>query len=67
LIDGNGSAPKTPPNYPTFFFFIMTRDLAISLLRQGNTGTEILNILDTIESGGDDSDTPTPTMEEIQF
>jgi hypothetical protein len=45
----------------------MTRALALSLLRQGNNGTEILNILDTIESGGDDTDTPTPTMEEIQF
>ncbi len=45
----------------------MTRALALSLLRQGNNGDEILNILDTIADGGDDSDTPTPTLEEIQF
>ena len=45
----------------------MSRDLAISLLRQGTNGDEILSILDTIADGGDDSDTPTPTLEEIQF
>jgi hypothetical protein len=45
----------------------MTLSLALSLLRKGSNGDEILSILDTIADGGDDSDTPTPTLEEIQF
>ena len=32
----------------TLFFFIMTQAIALSLLAQGNTGSEILQILDTL-------------------
>jgi hypothetical protein len=41
------------PNFPsslTLTFFQMTLDLAISLLRQGNNGDQILQILDSISS-----------------
>lgn len=44
----------------------MTRDLALSLLRQGSNGDAILQILGTI--AGDDTMPQTePTAEEIQF
>ncbi len=45
----------------------------ISMLRQGNTGSDILSILDviagnTISEGNDDTQTATmPTLEEIEF
>jgi hypothetical protein len=42
----------------------MTKDLLVSMLRKGNTGDEILQILDTIMKEGEDSE---PTLEEIQF
>ena len=43
----------------------MTRDLALSLLRQGNDGDEILQILETIAAPeGSDAE---PTDQEIQF
>ena len=43
----------------------MSRELALSLLRSGNDGAEILQILETIAT--DDSSNPQPTAEEIQF
>jgi hypothetical protein len=43
----------------------MSRDLALSLLRSGSNGDEILQILETIAA--DDSDDAAPTLEEIQF
>jgi hypothetical protein len=43
----------------TLFFFIMSKQVLLSLLAQGNNGTEILSILDAIVadevSEGDDS------------
>lgn len=46
----------------------MTREIIISLLRQGSTGTEILNILDTVVSGIDAvDDTSEPTLDDIDF
>lgn len=42
----------------------MSRELALSLLRQGNTGDQILQILDTIATPADDNE---PTDQEIQF
>jgi hypothetical protein len=48
----------------------MTKDLYISVLRQGNNGTEILQILDNIISGESSSSIPLPvepTSEEIAF
>ncbi len=47
------------------FFFIMSRSIALSLLRQGNTGEEILQILDVIAS--DQPDGAEPTLETIEF
>jgi hypothetical protein len=43
----------------------MTRDLALSLLRSGNDGDEILSILETIAAP--ESNDPAPTLEEVQF
>ena len=44
----------------------MSRELALSLLRQGSNGDQILQILETI-AADDSSNTPEPTVEEIQF
>jgi hypothetical protein len=43
----------------------MSLSLALSLLRQGNNGDEILSILETIAT--DESSDPAPTLEEVQF
>ncbi len=43
----------------------MTLNLALSLLRQGRNGEQILSILDSIASP--ESDAPQPTAEPIQF
>ena len=53
----------------------MSKQVMISMLRQGNTGSEILSILDVIASDmisdGTDTDSvsgfATPTLEEIEF
>ncbi len=46
----------------------MSKQVLIAMLRQGNTGTEILSILDAIvgeeASTGEDN---TPTLEPIEF
>ncbi len=43
----------------------MTRDLALSLLRSGSNGDEILQILETIATPEDES--AQPTADPIQF
>jgi hypothetical protein len=43
----------------------MSLTLALSLLRQGNDGDEILSILETIAAP--ESSDPAPTLEEVQF
>ena len=49
----------------------MSRDIAISLLRQGSTGQEILQILDTIAVGDSvsesDASAAEPTLDAIEF
>ena len=49
----------------------MSRDLYVSLLRQGNTGNEILSILESFVDGSDDSvgaeDGAGPTLNPIAF
>lgn len=46
----------------------MTKDLYVSLLRQGNTGSEILQILDTIASDTmSETVEQSPTLEPIEF
>jgi len=44
----------------------MSKELLISMLRKGQTGDEILTILDMI-STDDDTNSVEPTLEEIQF
>ena len=44
----------------------MSRELALSLLRQGGNGSQILQILETI-AADDSAPDPQPTAEEIQF
>ena len=50
------------------FFFIMSKSVMLSLLAQGNTGDEILSILDPLAAGnvaeGYDNE---PTLNEIEF
>ena len=55
---------STVPN--TFLFFIMSKSIMISLLRKGNTGNEILEILEAIVSE-DMSQVNEPTLEELEF
>lgn len=50
----------------------MTRETILGLLRQGNTGNEILSILDIIGDGGASDDSaqsslPQPTLSAIEF
>ena len=49
----------------------MSYDVVLSLLDQGNTGTEILQILDAIcdgvSDGGDSNSAAVPTLSEVQF
>ena len=39
---------KAPTVLYTFLFNIMSRSIALGMLRQGNNGEQILNILETI-------------------
>ena len=41
-------APSQHTQFLTLFFFIMSKKVLLSLLAQGNNGTEILEILDVI-------------------
>ena len=43
----------------------MSKSMMLSLLRQGNTGDEILQILDTLTE--DQIDISEPTLEPIEF
>jgi hypothetical protein len=47
----------------------MTKEVLISMLRQGNTGTEILSILDTLTSDtvSDEQEGNMPTFDVIEF
>ena len=53
--------PKDTQFTLSFLNQIMTRELALSLLRQGNTGEDLLNILETLTSSEEEYE------EEIQF
>ena len=44
----NNVRPSISQTTLTLFFFIMTRETALGMLRVGNTGTDILAILDVI-------------------
>ena len=69
-------SPNT--QFTTLFFFIMSKQVLLSLLAQGNNGSEILSILDAIVAdnvaGFDYIESPQlesalgiPTLEEIAF
>jgi hypothetical protein len=47
----------------------MTKQIMLSMLRQGSNGEEILKILDTIVDGGDETmyNEPEPTSDWIEF
>lgn len=71
-------APLLNTQFITLSFFIMSKSMMFSLLAQGNTGTEILSILDAIvtdnlsafdyiESPMIESALGIPTLEEIAF
>ena len=50
--------------FTTLSFFIMTTKVMISLLDQGNTGAEILQILDTLTAEDSINE---PTADSIEF
>ena len=58
-------APRKTPNQTTNHNPTMTLNLAISLLRQGRNGEQILQILESISA--DESAAPQPTADPIQF
>lgn len=69
---GTAAPYKDSTNLPLWFNFLMTRETILGMLRQGNTGNEILSILDIIDNGGADDATPQssaaqPTSEWIDF
>jgi len=45
----------------------MSKQVLISMLKQGNTGSEILSILEAITDDTIDADETQPTLEEIAF
>ena len=51
--------------------FIMTKSVMISLLRKGNTGSQILEILDAISAGANEQQVTQvanePTLMELEF
>lgn len=49
------------------YTFIMTRSIALSLLSKGNTGDEILSILDVIATEESEQSIATPTLDVIEF
>ena len=64
MIQVNHCMTPNPLNETQTDFIMETNSIMLSMLRQGNTGDEILQILDTITSGDDDS---LPTLESIEF
>ena len=45
----------------------MSRSIALSMLAQGNTGNEILSILDVIATDESEQSIATPTLDVIEF
>jgi hypothetical protein len=70
-MNGNEFAPKVTQTVHLIFYYIMTKSVLVSMLRQGQTGNEILSILDVIANGENDAVTETvsaqPTLQEIEF
>jgi hypothetical protein len=49
-VNGSDTRHNSAKQFSTLSFFIMSNSIALSLLAQGNTGNEILSILDNIVS-----------------
>ena len=49
-VNGSDTRHNSAKQFTTLFFVIMSKSVILSLLAQGNTGAEILSILDTIVS-----------------
>ena len=49
-VNGSDTRHNSAKQFTTLSFVIMSKSVILSLLAQGNTGTEILSILDTIVS-----------------
>jgi len=47
-VNGSDTCHNSAKQFTTLFFSIMSKSVALSLLAQGNTGAEILSILDAI-------------------
>jgi hypothetical protein len=47
-VNGSDTRHNSAKQFTTLFFVIMSKSVILSLLAQGNTGNEILSILDTI-------------------
>lgn len=45
----------------------MSRQVVLSLLRQGNTGNDLLRILDSLVNDESVNESPEPTLEEVEF
>ena len=58
-----------PPTVLYSFPFIMTKEVLISLLSKGSTGSDILSILDALTSDAvsDDQQGNMPTSDVIEF
>ena len=49
-VNDSDTRHNSVKQFTTLSFFIMSKSVVLSLLAQGNTGAEILTILDTIVS-----------------
>jgi hypothetical protein len=58
---------KDTQNTLFLYTFIMSRSIALSMLAQGNTGNEILSILDVIATEESEQSIATPTLDVIEF
>ena len=47
-MNGSDTRHNSANQFFTLFFFIMSKTVVLALLAQGNTGNEILSILDAI-------------------
>ena len=61
-------APSLNTQFTTLSFFIMSKSVMLSLLAQGNTGDQILSILNTLtaDNVADDADSM-GTLNTIEF
>jgi len=47
-VNGSDTCHNSAKQFTTLFFVIMSKSVILSLLAQGNTGAEILSILDAL-------------------